>query len=180
MPFSFETLKRLKHGSIFIETGTYLGDGIQAALDAGFEVVHSIELDQTMYDNALERFKNDSRVTVWHGDSADMLGHILDSIGPELCTVWLDAHASGPLPGGRSGGTPVLDELAAIAKSPARCLIMIDDRRLFGSYEWSGVTELDAINALQQIQCQYEISHEDGHVKDDILVCTPVDQRALK
>jgi hypothetical protein len=175
MPFTSDTLLRHKYGSTFIETGTYLGDGVQAALDAGFDVVHSIELDTGMYDHAKKRFDGDSRVVLWNGDSADILGHILKDLGGAMCTVWLDAHASGPLPGGRSGGTPVIDELRAIAASKARCLIMIDDRRLFGSSEWSGVTEIDAIDVLNTINCTYEISHEDGYIADDILVCTPVD-----
>ena len=148
---------------------------MQAALDAGFDVVHSIELDADMYERAKKRFDGTARVVLWNGDSADLLERILNDIGDAACTVWLDAHASGPLPGGRSGGTPVIDELRAIANSTSRCLIMIDDRRLFGSPEWSGVTEIDAIDALRTINCQYEISHDDGYIADDILVCTPVD-----
>lgn len=176
MPFSSETLKRHKYGSVFIETGTFLGDGVQAALDAGFETIHSIELNDDMYRDACARFRNTPGVTIWHGDSADVLPQILERVGPVRCTLWLDAHASGPLSGGRSGGTPVLDELDAIAASEARCLIMIDDRRLFGSSEWSFVTEPQAIDALRRIhRVMYTISHEDGFIRDDILVCTPVD-----
>jgi len=175
IPFSSETLRRHKHGSIFIETGTFMGDGIKAALAAGFTTVHSIELDEALYTRAREAFKDDPRVTVWHGDSAEVLPRILEQIGAAQCTLWLDAHASGPLKGGASGGSPVLLELQAVASAPdTECLIMIDDRRLFGSAEWDFVTEPQAIDCLQSIPRTYEISHEDGFVRDDILVCTPV------
>lgn len=175
MPFSSDTLRRHKHGSIFIETGTFMGDGIKHALDAGFTSVHSIEINEDLYTRASRAFQKDPRVTVWFGDSADVLPRILRHIGPQKCTVWLDAHASGPLKGGASGGSPVLQELKAIAEAPtAHCLIMIDDRRLFGSAEWDYVTEPQAIEALEKIPRTYEISHEDGFVRDDILVCTPM------
>jgi len=152
-----------------------MGDGIKAALDAGFSTVHSIELDEGLYTRAREAFKDDPRVTLWHGDSAEVLPRILEQIGDVKCTLWLDAHASGPLKGGASGGSPVLLELQAVASSPdTECLIMIDDRRLFGSAEWDFVTEPQAIEALQSIPRRYEVSHEDGFVRDDILVCTPV------
>lgn len=179
MPFSFETLRRHKWGNVFIETGTYMGDGIRAAIDAGYETIHSIELDTNLYERARDEFLKMSKphVTVWHGDSADVLPKILDSLEPGTkCTLWLDAHASGPLKGGKNGGTPVIQEIQAVANaSHVTCLIMIDDRRLFGSTEWDGVSEYDAIEALQTIpNTTYEISHEDGFVRDDILVCTPI------
>jgi len=171
MPFTKETLEKHAQGSTFIETGTYTGDGVRAALAAGFSVVHSIELDPGLYARAEALFRDDPRVTIHHGDSADALPDILSKIPPgETCTVWLDAHASGPLPGGRSGGTPVLDEIQAIGRSGRRCVIMIDDARLFGSAEWSGVTESQA---LAEIPSGYRVSREDGHVPGDIIVCTP-------
>ena len=45
MPMTADTLRRHKTGSWLIETGCDVGQGIQAALDAGFEAVLSIELD---------------------------------------------------------------------------------------------------------------------------------------
>jgi len=178
MPFTTETLKRHRYGSVFIETGTYMGDGIQTAIEAGFDTIHSIELDRELYQRAKSQHWT-SNVTLWHGDSADVLPQILSSLEPGAkCTLWLDAHASGSLQGGKSGGSPVIHEIEAIANAPhVTCLIMIDDRRLFGSDEWGQITEYEAIEALQTVPTSYEISHEDGYIKDDILVCTPLESK---
>jgi hypothetical protein len=88
----------------------------------------------------------------------------------------LDAHASGPLAGGKSGGSPVIDELKII-KSCHRFVgckdtIFIDDRRLFGSAEWSYVKEEDAIALLIEINPNYNIYYLDGHTKEDVICAT--------
>ena len=36
---------------IFVETGSFNGDGIQAAIEAGFETIHSIELSEHYYNH---------------------------------------------------------------------------------------------------------------------------------
>ena len=43
MPINFN-LKKYKN-SVFLETGTYQGDGIKKALEAGFEKIYSIEIN---------------------------------------------------------------------------------------------------------------------------------------
>ena len=56
MPIQFD-LSRFNNNRIFIETGTYLGDGVAHALKCGFKVVVSIELDKKRYEAAKKRFK---------------------------------------------------------------------------------------------------------------------------
>jgi len=37
MPITVEILKEIKNNNIFLETGSFLGDGIEKALKAGFK-----------------------------------------------------------------------------------------------------------------------------------------------
>ena len=167
-----EYLEKYGNGKIFIETGTYLGDTVHLALQSGYEKIHSIELNSDLFYNAVTAFSENPNVRIWFGDSVDCLSEILEQIN-EPATFWLDAHASGPLPGGKSGGSPVLDELRIIANHPIKeHTIFIDDRRLFGGAEWSFVTEDSAIQLIKEINPSYNIYHLDGHTPEDVLCAT--------
>lgn len=173
---SLDYLNKYANGDTFIETGTYRGDTIWLALEyAKFNSIYSIELNRDLYEAADKLFSHKPWVKVFHGDSIDCLEEILFDIVPGTCTFWLDAHASGPLVGGKSGGTPLIDELELIrATGITDHTIFIDDRRLFGSAEWSGVTEDQALKVIQKINPDYRILHLDGFVEKDILCATIV------
>jgi hypothetical protein len=160
--------------NVFVETGTYLGETVKLASKMGFNYIHSVELDSKLYYDATQMFQGQSNITIWLGDSPDCLGYIVRRFATEPITFWLDAHASGPLPGGASGGTPVLDELRAIKKYSTnnQHTIFIDDRRLFGSGEWSGVTEAQALELIKEINPDYKILYLDGHVPGDVICAT--------
>jgi hypothetical protein len=180
-----------KYGSdkIFVETGTYLGDTVQLALDAGFDLVHTIEVDQDMFDKCHARFKDNSNVKLWFGDSVDIIPQIADQL-VEPATFWLDAHASGPLQGGRYAPCPLVLELESIyGKKKLRFTengsemyrekssidthtIMIDDRRLLGSAEWGFVQEKQIMDLLFAINPNYKIVYLDGHQANDIICAT--------
>jgi predicted O-methyltransferase YrrM len=162
--------KYCKDKNVFVETGTYLGETVRLAKEAGFKTIHSIELNEDLCERAKEQFKDDPSIHIWHGDSVDCLPKILETIeGP--ATFWLDAHASGPLPGGKTGGGPVVDELRTIKElSKSReHTIFIDDRRLFGSAEWSGTKEADAMAALAEINNLYQVRYLDGQIPNDVI-----------
>jgi hypothetical protein len=167
-----EYLFKYSNGKVFVETGTYKGDTVKLALNAGFEFIHSIELDPELYDKAFEMFKDEDRVKIWFGDSIDCLKEILRRID-EPATFWLDAHASGKLVGGKSGGSPVVDELNII-KDHGRNdhTIFIDDKRLFGSAEWTYVKEEDAMDLIKQINPDYNIHFLEGHIPGDVICAT--------
>jgi len=46
----------------FVETGSFVGDGIALALSLGYQKVYSIELSEKYFDYSEQRFKNDRRV----------------------------------------------------------------------------------------------------------------------
>lgn len=158
---------------VFVETGTYLGDTVRLAKHCGFKMIHSIELDEELCKRATDMFKDDPSITIWHGDSVDCLPSILQTFtGP--ATFWLDAHASGEFPGGRTGGSPVIDELKIIQGHVNHDhTIFIDDRRLFESAEWSGVKEEDAIALLRDMNPKYAIKLLNGHVPLDVICASP-------
>jgi hypothetical protein len=184
-----EYMQQYGSGKIFVETGTYLGDTVQLALNAGFEYVHTIEVDQGMYDKCHARFKDNPNVKLWLGDSVDIIPQIADQL-IEPATFWLDAHASGPLQGGRYAPCPLVLELEAIyGKKKLRFTergsemfrekssidthtIMIDDRRLLGSAEWGYVQEKQIMDLLFAINPNYKIHYLDGHQANDIICAT--------
>jgi hypothetical protein len=68
MPSSIETFKKYLN-PIFIETGSWIGDGIQQASDAGFKKIISIELSDKYYNYTTDRFSKNENVKVVLGDS---------------------------------------------------------------------------------------------------------------
>lgn len=162
MPITAETLKRHKTGPWFIETGCEDGNGIQAALDAGFDAVLSLELNLSSVNRVRKRFANERRpVTIVHGDSAMLLPGVLEQIKQPV-TFWLDAHPEN--------WSPVLMELAAFRAHPIKThTILIDDRRLMQG-AWKEITEDKVRAALLAINPNYVLSLDLGVVKDDVVV----------
>lgn len=149
---------------VFIETGSYHGDGIQQALDAGFEEVWSIECDKELCAYTANRFSKDLRVFVMRGDSREKLRWVIDYI-EKPCTFWLDSHSPNNL--------PLLKELEIIANHPIKThTILIDDLRLWTKAEHGYDTE-SLKEILLSINPNYQI-RLDGCLDfpNDILVAT--------
>ena len=165
-----EYLEKYGNGDIFVETGTYLGETVDMVLESDlYNIIHSIELNEELYTQAQKKYENSEVVYLWKGDSVDQLAIIVSCLN-DAATFWLDAHASGPLSGGKSGGSPVLDELDIISSSPFNDhTIFIDDVRLFGSAEWNYVTKEAAIEKIMKINPNYNIYYLDGHERGDVL-----------
>ncbi len=120
------------HGcTSLIETGTYRGDMIAAALDR-FERVHSIELAAHLHEAAKRRFADERGVVVHHGDSGEILGSVLATVtGP--CLLWLDGHWSGGVTAQGEQPTPILRELDHVFSAEGLLpVVLIDDARCFG------------------------------------------------
>jgi hypothetical protein len=115
----------------FVETGTYLGE-TTAAMAKVYRHVHTVEIDDQLYQKASQRFKDASSVSCYHGDSALVLPRILEQL-KSPAVFWLDGHYSGPKTGKSSKyDTPILRELAIIFQHNRRDhMILIDDARYF-------------------------------------------------
>ena len=192
MSLNAEVLLKHKTNDLFIETGTYVGWGIEAALNAGYREIHSIELYEPFYRHCKQRFCAFGYVNLYHGDSSADLKEILNQID-RPATFWLDAHLDCLIKERIEPDVPIplLHELSIIAQSPIKNhTILIDDRRLLGNkiepvpegsleeklmegYEdmWVPITEELVNEALMKINPGYQILIEDSpSVKQDIIV----------
>lgn len=77
----------------FVETGTFRGDATNHA-NMYFQEVHSIEIDDGLFEAAVERFKDKPKVHIHHGHSADVLEDIIPQLKSNTL-FWLDAHFPG-------------------------------------------------------------------------------------
>ena len=131
-----------RHGVVsFVETGTARGDSLAcAAAVSRLTALHSIEIVPELVTAAKQRFKDDPRVCIWAGNSAEWLPAILASLPPGPCLFWLDAH----FPGAHTGADyaaeadvqrrlPLEAEVAAIAaaRPGAGDVLLLDDARIY-------------------------------------------------
>lgn len=116
----------------FVETGTWQGDTVAKIAPFVTRAI-TIELDQSLFEAARERFAGDSTVEVIHGDSGDVIGQVLPGL-ESPAVFWLDGHYSGPGTGLGVLETPIVAELRQVlAGADRRDVILIDDARLFGN-----------------------------------------------
>lgn len=133
------TLKRQFDLTAFVETGCYLGDGIAAALEAGFRDIRSCDIDPARIEQCQLRFSGQEALTLRLGASSEVLPDLLpDADVPTL--FWLDAHYPGHYGLNhmetRLTKFPVQFELAKICTlhhGASRDVILIDDMRVIAS-----------------------------------------------
>lgn len=170
MPANIKIFKKYLNNT-FIETGSYIGDGIQQALNAGFNKVISIELSDKYYKICKNRFSNNPNVQIIQGDSYKIMPDVLKNIN-ESVTFWLDGHHSCGDTALGDYWTPLMQELDVIKNhSTNNHTILIDDMRCWKQFNpVVGFCEKDILVKLLQINSSYKFAYEDGFEKDDILV----------
>ena len=127
---------------VFVETGTFAGDTIDA-VKQHFARIVSIELDPGWHARAVERFRSDPHISLLHGDSGVRLREVLASL-TEPALFWLDAHYSGPITARGVLDSPIAQELAALRAHPVKeHVVLIDDIR-----EFTGRDGYPAVNEL--------------------------------
>ena len=127
---------------IFVETGTYLGEMIDATKKR-FKKIYSIELDDKLYRNAKKQFSMYNHISIIQGDSSEELPIILSKI-KQPCLFWLDAHYSAGNTAKGELETPIKQELNNIFTiSKFNHIILIDDARMFkGKNDYPTLEEL--------------------------------------
>jgi len=163
----------------YIETGTYLGDGIKHVLN-DYKIIHSIELSEKWYQHNVKQFKNNNNVKMYLGDSKKILPELLKTIN-EPITIYLDAHYSGGTTAFGEEEVPLLFELEVLKERKYDDIIIIDDCRLLGktgicgagdnhpvyptmTYNWSNITENKIINLIKE---GYILLKNDNHKYTD-------------
>jgi hypothetical protein len=133
--------QRLNGADCLIETGTYRGDMVFAQRRR-FRRIFTIELDDRLFQRAVDRFRDLGNIVVLHGDSGQVLPTLLESVRWP-CLFWLDGHFSGGITARGDLETPVVLELAAILRHPiADHVILIDDARCFGQGDYPSIEAL--------------------------------------
>jgi len=145
---------------IFVETGTADATTACGMLNR-FEVVHSIELSEPLYKNALRNFGG-TRINFHHGDSAEVLPRLIrEELPPDEPVVfYLDAHWCDAYDGRAAQGQfPLWTELNAIRdlREPED-IVIIDDVHAFGAERddapwWAEVTPKRIVAELCPADC---------------------------
>lgn len=133
---------------LFFETGTHKGDGVQNALDMGFEEVISIEILPEFYEGCVERFKDNNKVHLFLGDSNERMEEMLELI-KEPSLIFLDGHFNN--------GDPLWKELEILKNHPIKThTIIVDDMpNYFGNGE-------KVKEKLLEINPNYTLVYEDS------------------
>lgn len=124
-----------RHGlddSIWVETGTYLGDTTSFLAGLGNRVI-TIEPEPTLFERAQKRFSGTGNVEVVFGLSELIFPKLLPTLSGSV-NFWLDGHFSAGITHRGPKDTPVEDELESIANHMQnfdRVCVFIDDLRLF-------------------------------------------------
>ena len=118
----------VKNKNLVVETGTFMGDGVQKFIDCGFERVVSVEINGNLHQQCVERFRGNDSVEIIHGDSVQYFRDNAKNF-PEDIFIFLDGHYSGGGTGFHNEPVPLLNELKVILSDYAhdKLIIMIDD-----------------------------------------------------
>lgn len=160
---------------IFLETGTFLGGGVELALECAFQKVISIEVEPKYYEIACGKFKDNPRVELLFGDSQLLFEKVVASL-QSTATIWLDSHSHNNTVE-ISSPTTLISELEVLAKYPQlNHTILIDDIRVVRSGELWGESVggiNNVISKVMEINPEYKISFENNSIAmNDILVAT--------
>lgn len=158
----------------FVETGTFRGDTIAAATNH-FESCYSVELSESLYEMAVERFQSNPDIHLHHGSSPQFLKNILEELVGKPVLFWLDAHwCHADLTAGADSQSPLLEELHALQPLHPESIVLIDDARLYLATppsphrvsDWPGAHEI--ITSLLELSTAHRLA-----VFDDVIAFYP-------
>ena len=143
-----------------IETGTYRGDMI-ISNQKNFKKIYSIELDEKIFKKASERCKQYSHISLYQGDSGEILPKILLNI-KEPCLFWLDAHYSGEGTAKGLFDSPILKEMEFILNElNLNHVILIDDAREFvGTNGYPTIKELKKLVLTERKDWSFIVKYD--------------------
>jgi len=160
------------NNKIFVETGTFLGNGLQCALDADFQKCYTIEIHPYLFEKAKFRFKKEiknGRVVLYLGNSEKLLANIVDQL-QQPATFWLDAHISSQYGEKLAKNCPILEELDTIKNHTIKThTLLIDDVNCFSRPAHDRIS-LDTVkNKILEINANYKFEMLDAALPKNIL-----------
>lgn len=161
---------------VFVETGSYRGDAIEAAIDANFGRIVSIDIDADQIKFCKHRFdlfrEPRAGLKLIEGNSAVCLWDAIKHID-EPVTFWLDSHwqmLDGTEPG--SNPFPLLDEIEQIGRHHIkRHTILIDDM-LIMQFNITGYDIGLIKTRIEKINRDYKFTMIANPVINGIMACT--------
>jgi len=150
---------------ILVETGTYLGDMVNAMRDL-FSRITSVEVDAALAAEAGKRFAGQRHISIVCGDSGVVLPELLAGMEGD-CLFWLDGHYSGGITAKGAHETPIEAELRHIGAHGGSPVILIDDARLF-----DGKNKYPSLEDIRALARRFWPAHE-CEVKNDIIRIHP-------
>ena len=157
---------------LFVESGTFLGNGLKCALNAGFEKCYTIEIHPYLYEKAQQRFENEikeSKVISYLGDSEKLLSIVVKDL-TEPATFWLDAHVSSQYGTKLAKNCPILEELEMIKYHFIKNhTLLIDDLNCFGRPKHDKITLDQVKNKILEINSNYKFEFLDAARPANIL-----------
>jgi len=144
---------------VFIETGTFLGQTLEA-VKHHFVRLHSIEVDTRLHADAVKKFSGDPHVHVVRDDSQHALPKLIRD-KKEKAIFWLDAHYSGGVTGKGEKNSPVVNEVNAVLSRSIDDVILIDDARHFnGTKDYPTLPELKQTVASYNADLHFEVKND--------------------
>ena len=129
---------------LFVETGTFLGE-TTLAMSGIFEHCWTVEIDKSLYEQAVRTFDGRKNITALLGDSETRIVEILNDIDAPA-VFWLDGHYSRSTTGRGAADTAIVAELTRIFEHPIKeHVILIDDAR-----DFLGINGYPTIKALHR------------------------------
>lgn len=149
-----QRIQKLYQCKYFVETGTYMGE-TPLKLHAQFDRLWTIELDDNLFNRAVQTLSPYPNITCVHGDSKDRLAEIVAQIDSP-CLFWLDGHYSGGITALGEIQAPLVQEIQIIGKSPIKNhVIAIDDISDFSAAEQNAPLS-KVLETIEKINPQYK------------------------
>jgi hypothetical protein len=166
--------------NIFVETGSYKGDGIVLAMQAGYKRIYSMDIDGANVAHCQERFEiipddkkpaKNGHINITCADSATGLLKIMKYVN-EPAMIWLDAHSQlfDDEPPSENP-FPLMLELEQLKKHPIKThTILIDDVLILTHSDVTGWNKETIENALLMINPAYKLTYLSNPVVDNIIM----------
>jgi hypothetical protein len=164
-------LRNALPNSIWVETGTYLGQTTKKLSKHGL-YVYSIEPEPSLHANAASYFKLHKNIEILKGLSEEILPSLLPKLSGDI-NFWLDGHYSAGNTHKGPKDTPILEELAQISNHLnylGRVCVMIDDIRFFNP-EFDPSSSYPSLNLLVDWANQNSLI---WHIEHDIFVAKSI------
>jgi hypothetical protein len=160
--------------NVFIETGTWYGDGITQAIMAGFDVIYTCYVDDQLVERAKNVFAERPGLFILNKKSYIALDEIMSDLQEESL-IFLDAHIM-PLDmydeslgfdqrqtelNDGSLECPLIKEIETISKSNIKThTVLIDDFQCFGTWMFNGLEFETVKEMMLKINPEYKVSIE--------------------